>query len=88
MPEAAQMFSHQSINLVMSNSKPKSIDERRRLLQTYLTDLSQIPAIRESWLFGNFIGADLYFPEEFSGHGDERSSRTHLTQSSEDLDFP
>jgi len=88
MPEAAQMFSHQSINLVMSNSKPKSIDERRRLLQAFLTDLSQIPAIRESWHFGNFIGADLYFPEEFSSHGDERSSRTHLTQSSEDLDFP
>ena len=87
MPEAAQMFSHQSINLVMSNSKPKSIDERRKLLQTYLTDLSQIPAVRESYLFGNFIGADMYFPEEFNGRGEDRSSRSHLTQSSEDLDF-
>ena len=76
MPEEAEMF-RRSITV---GGKPKTIDERRKALQSYLNQLAATQGIREShWLLG-FLGVDQYFPEDLC-KPDDLSRSQSLTDS-------
>ena len=75
MPEEAEMFKR-SISVGV---KPKSIDERRKGLQSYLNQLAAMTGLRESHWFLSFLGIAQYFPEDV--RQDELSRSSSLSDS-------
>lgn len=71
MPEEAEMF-RRSITVGV---KPKTIDERRKALQSYLNQLAATQGLRESHWLLTFLGVEQYFPEDFGKPDD--LSRSH-----------
>jgi len=64
-PQSSIQFIAKTIREI-NNSRKETIEERRKNLQQYLTDLSLISAIRQSAVFARFLGMDKECPEEYT----------------------
>ena len=64
-PTSSCQFENKSITEIFTRKRSRMIEDRRRVLQEYLIDLSLIPLIRESTTYKKFLGIDEHFPEQF-----------------------
>lgn len=54
-PSAAAQFSNKSLGDIVKKKKTAAVEDRRKILQRYLNGLAQIPSIRDSDFFKDFI---------------------------------
>ena len=68
-PESALQFTSKSLENIKTAKKNTVIEERRKGLQTYLSDVSFIPALRDSTYFEEFIELHRNMPDLGCGSG-------------------
>ena len=62
-PESALQFSGKSLDQIKTSKKSTVVEDRRKALQTYLSDISFIPALRDSTYFEKFIELHEHMPD-------------------------